>query len=73
MPGTFDHVEDAIECLARHELGYILIAVSGNHRDAVCVSGNVYTPENLEWLRRRFEAYYADLRARLTEPPKENS
>lgn len=65
MAGTLDHVEDAIESLNRHESGYILIAVCGNEREALCASNNIHSLEHLRWLRRRFAQYEAQLRAKL--------
>lgn len=65
MAGTLDHVEDAVECLAKHESGFILVAVSGNEREAVAFSNNITSIDNLEWLQRRFNEYCETLRAKL--------
>ena len=62
---TDDFIEDAIDSLERGNSGYILIAA--NYSSPKChMATNVHSIEHLEWMKRRFDEVYENLKGRLT-------
>lgn len=62
---TDDFIEDAIDSLEMGDCGYLLIAA--NFKSEKCHKAtNIPTIEHLEWMKRRFDELYEDLKGRLS-------
>lgn len=68
MPESLDNLEDAADCLEKHEGIYMLLAPGSNGKTFRC--SRIRSREELDYFRREFEAYLQFWDGYFKSPPE---